>query len=472
MANEEHLTILKQGTDVWNKWRIENPEIKPDLRRAKLSRAALSKANLSEANLSGARLRNANLRKANLTKADLRKANLQEADLNDAELSKLNFTGAILTGASLQGANLTEATLDKTVLSGANLTKAVLIDAKLKGAYLLGAALISADLNLAKLMYANLSRAKLNEADLTGSWLQHAIFFEANLEGANLMYAILDESNFDLATLDRANLFGAIASHATFICASLRGTNLNEADLRDTKLDRTILVKANIQDADLRGATLIKTDLRWANLTGCKIYGISAWGLKLHGAKQEDFIITPLDEPTVTADNLEVAQFIYLLLNNEKIRDVIDAITSKVVLILGRFKPERKAILDAIRNELREHKYSPVLFDFDKPASRDITETISILARMARFVIVDITEPRSVPQELMSFIPDSPSVPVQPLLLASAEEYGMFEHFKKYPWVLPIHRYKDLDDLLKSLPEKVIAPTEAKAMELQKEMTA
>jgi hypothetical protein len=33
---------------------------------------------------------------------------------------------------------------------------------------------------------------------------------------------------------------------------------------------------------------------------------------------------------------------------------VIDAITSKLVLILGRFTPERKTILDAIRDELRK----------------------------------------------------------------------------------------------------------------------
>ena len=44
-------------------------------------------------------------------------------------------------------------------------------------------------------------------------------------------------------------------------------------------------------------------------------------------------------------DDLEIAQFIYLLLNNQKIRHVIDTITSKIVLILGRFTPERKAVL-------------------------------------------------------------------------------------------------------------------------------
>jgi len=88
-----------------------------------------------------------------------------------------------------------------------------------------------------------------------------------------------------------------------------------------------------------------------------------------------------------------VAQFIYLLLNNEKIRSVIDSITSKVVVILGRFTPERKAILDAIRDELRKRDYLPALFDFEKPASKDLTGTISTLANMARFIIADLTDP-------------------------------------------------------------------------------
>jgi hypothetical protein len=128
----------------------------------------------------------------------------------------------------------------------------------------------------------------------------------------------------------------------------------------------------------------------------------------------------------VTIDNIEVAQFIYLLLHNQKIRDVIDTITSKAVLILGRFTPERKAVLDALREELRQRGYLTILFDFDKPASRDITETISLLARMARFVLADITDARGIPQELNVIVPDLPSVPVQPLLLEENSEYRMF----------------------------------------------
>ena len=101
------------------------------------------------------------------------------------------------------------------------------------------------------------------------------------------------------------------------------------------------------------------------------------------------------NEPEITVDNIEVAQFIYLMLHNQKIRDVIDTITSKAVLILGRFTDERKAVLDALRKELRKRDYLPILFDFNVPATRDITETVSLLARMARFVVADITDARA-----------------------------------------------------------------------------
>jgi hypothetical protein len=167
-------------------------------------------------------------------------------------------------------------------------------------------------------------------------------------------------------------------------------------------------------------------------------------------------------------DNLEVAQFIYLMLHSEKIRSVIDTLTSKVVLILGRFTKERKAVLDAIRDQLRKRNYLPILFDFDKPASRNITETVSTLAHMARFVIADITDARSIPQELERIVPRLTSVPVQPILLSSIDECSMFEDFKPYNWVLKIYRYNDVEDLLKSLIEKVIIPAEDKIKELQK----
>ena len=66
-------------------------------------------------------------------------------------------------------------------------------------------------------------------------------------------------------------------------------------------------------------------------------------------ATQRDLIINREGQPTITVDDRELAQFIYLLLNNARIREVIDTITSKTVLILGPFTPERKRTLNALR---------------------------------------------------------------------------------------------------------------------------
>jgi hypothetical protein len=305
------------------------------------------------------------------------------------------------------------------------------------------------------LSYADFSKANLVEAHLTSSNLMQADFNHANLRKAALSWSNLYEAN-----LCNAILSGAFLMEANFKSANLSRANLTRANLGKAYLRRADLSHANLSGANLENANLVNATLIGANLTGCRIYGISAWDLVLQDAKQADIIITRPPDPVITVDNIEMAQFIHLLIKSEKIRDVIDTITSKVVLILGRFTPKRKIVLDRIREELRRRNYLPILFDFEKPASRDITETISILAHMACFVIADISEAKSIPQELERIIPDLPSVPVQPLLQASVDEYGMFEHFKRYPWVLEVLRYEALDDLLGCLGEKIIVPAE------------
>ena len=246
------------------------------------------------------------------------------------------------------------------------------------------------------------------------------------------------------------------------------------ADLRGADLSWVILSNANLSNADLSGAKLLETDLTDADITGSRVYGVSAWDLKLGRAKQQNLVITRKEkwpgagaELEITVDNIEVAQFVYLLLHNQKIRDVIDTITSKAVLILGRFTDERKAVLDALREELRKRDYLPILFDFEKPRSRDTDETITLLARMARFVIADISDAKAVLQELRAIVPDLPSVPVQPIILAMREEPGMFDFYRNRPSFLPVHRYVSQEQLLADLGEKVIRPAELKVFDLR-----
>jgi hypothetical protein len=336
--------------------------------------------------------------------------------------------------------------------------------------------LSEANLNATDLMLANLSGADLSAAFLSRAFLPGANLSGANLGGANLSGTELNGANLSGANLSRANLSGANLYNANLTAATLGGEDgamFGGADLREAKLamanlSGADLTGANLCGADLMAATLVDTDLTGADLTGCRIYGVSAWSLKLDRSKQRNLIITHADEPEITVDYIEVAQFIYLMLNNQKVRDVIDSITSKVVLILGRFTDERKAVLDALREELRKRNYLPILFDFGVPARRNITETITLLARMARFIIADLTDPSSIPQELQAIIP-SVRVPVQPLLLESSSLYSMFKDFdpQDFHWVLPVCPYKEVESLLAMLGENVIAPAEAKAKALE-----
>ncbi len=359
-------------------------------------------------------------------------------DLADADLSGKELKGVELFRADLRRARLLNADLTAVDLTGADLTGANLEAARLEQATLIGATMANVNLTNANLMGADLTNANLSQANLA----------EVHLVGANL---------------EKARLAAAYCPAANFV-----GANLQTADLSRADLSFADLSNANLSQANLNRATLVNTNFAGANLAGCSVFGVSAWKLDLAGASQTDLIISDYREPIITVDNLEVAQFIYLLLHNEKIRQVIDTITSKVVLILGRFSPERKAILDALRTELRKRNYSPILFDFEQPVSRDLTETVSILAHLARFIIADISEAKSIPQELQRIIPDLPSVPVQPLIVRSEYEYALFEHFRRYPWVLDVCQYDSLDDLLSFLEANVITPAEEKAKELTK----
>jgi uncharacterized protein YjbI with pentapeptide repeats len=444
MANEEHLCIIKYGIEAWNNWRRNNIEIRPDL---------------AEVNLAGVDLCKAYLYSADLYQADLSEANLNMADLDGANLRGANLRGADLSRAKLYGAYLNAANMFGAILNEAILSEAVLCQADLNGAKLCGA-----DLSRANLVGANLSFANLNKANLYGAEFSKTTKLnEANLCGANLLGAHLNGVNLCGADLSRANLVGANLSFANLNKANLYGAKLNGAKLNEASLNG-----ANLCGADLSRAQLVETKLENANLNRCKIYGISAWDVKVNPeTKQSDLVITPSREPTITVDNLEIAQFIYLMLNNEKVRDVIDAMTSKVVLILGRFTEERKAVLDAMRDELRRRNLTPILFDFDKPASKDLTGTVETLARMARFIIADLTDPSSIPHELATIVPFLRTTPVILLKLIGSGGYSMFKDLKAYPWVLEIHEYKDGSSLISTLPD-VIAPADKMAVKLRK----
>lgn len=226
MANREHLKILKQGVDSWNKWVEENPEVRPDFEGAKFRGADLAWADLSWANLRGA-----DLRRVNLDFADLRGANLEGVNLRKAHLEGANFKGAKLEGACLDANWFPEWVkkgLDANgVYSGARLVESVKAGfKKLRGAHLEGAHLTGADL-----VWADLCEAYLGKADLRWAKLQ-----AANLRKANLEEAKLGEADLRGADLGGAHLGGADLEGANLSRSDIRNACLNDAETTGVRL--------------------------------------------------------------------------------------------------------------------------------------------------------------------------------------------------------------------------------------------
>jgi hypothetical protein len=242
--------------------------------------------------------------------------------------------------------------------------------------------------------------------------------------------------------------------------ANLTGAHLNEANLDG----------AHLNGANLMAAQLVETNLKSADLTGCRIYGVSAWNVKLNeGTKQQGLIITPAEESEVTVDDLEVAQFIYLLLHNEKIRRVIDTVGKKGVLLLGRFTEGRIVVLERLRDELRRRDYLPIVFNFDKPETKTFLETVRVLAGLSRFVIADVTDPQSVPAELQAAVSVA-MVPFVPIIRQEQKKpYALLESLRTEhsDRVLRAFRYSSLDALVEALDKKIIKPAEARFAKLQ-----
>jgi uncharacterized protein YjbI with pentapeptide repeats len=237
MADEAQLAILRQGVDVWNKWRENNPDVKVDL-----SEAVLDKMNLNRVNFS-----NANLIRANFTTSNLIKANIDGADLRGAILYIANLPKATLVGANLANADLIMADLSDANLSKADLSNANLSEATLSRAYLSMAKLTEADLS-----EAFLDGAQLHEAHLNGADLSEADLRKADLSGANLAFANLTHAKLKLANMTGAKCTSTIFAYTNLWAAKgLESIKHAGPSIIDT---RTLLrQKRNLPEVFLRG---------------------------------------------------------------------------------------------------------------------------------------------------------------------------------------------------------------------------
>lgn len=344
---------------------------------------------------------------------------------------------------------------------------------------------------------------KKEGVDGWNSWVNDNEKYDIDLRGISL-------SNVDLSGIDlmKANLSGARIYKSYFTNAHLNDVQLNDSIIRNTNFDSAVLTYSNfinsrinesrmvvcdLTNAQLQGAKLKNVNLSYSNLSGVDltgatlhaltVTGTNTWGIKTENTKQKGLKIEPWIEPLqefvddsgsgidniiLEVNDIEVAQLLYLLKQRDKkgksikVKSVIDALTEKIVLILGNFGVQKFAILHSMREKLASKGYVPVIFNFKSPEDRDLIETVAILAGLSRFVIADFTSQTSTPLEALLII-SGYKVPFAPIILKGKKIFGMFESLQeKYDWVLDHWEYKNKNHLMKNLQLKIIDPCEAK----------
>lgn len=248
----------------------------------------------------------------------------------------------------------------------------------------------------------------------------------------------------------------------------LRGANLSRAGMWGCSMSGSDLSDANLEGADLTWATLcrvrmLRTRVEGATFSNAWVYGAAIWDLKGTPKAEDNLSIVPEDRYFEQSDRqllrlhsggLRMAQFIssaYTALSSERpdalMSGMVDALSARVALLLGRFQAD-VSVLDRIASLLNaSFAIVPLVFDFEKPKSRDLTEAVSLWARLCSMIIVDLTSPASVPHELQEIVPALPSVPVYPIIRVGEQPYAMFEHILRYPWVRQPLSYRDSSDL-------------------------
>lgn len=383
MADTEHLAILKEGVETWNRWRAST-----------------------------------------------------------------NYGDADLSGADLSGMKLNEIEFLRTKLRGAILTR------------------------------TQLERAHLKEADLTGATLDRT-----NLKHVNAREAIFDEvvanhPNFEVSTLRGARFRRARFAGTRFHRAYLRDADLTDADfsgcwLRFARLDGACCQNTNFSGADMRHASLVKTDLRGANLTEVHVFGISAWSIETDANTRQDLIVGKREEEQeapLRAHDLHTAQLLGLMLDGDGVRAVLNSVTTKLVLILGSFAPEEKAVLDALRQCLQGHGYVGVEFDFERPTDHDYSNTVMTLAGMSRFVVADFTNAKEVRSEVKNIREEYRHLPVLPIAREDAPVPDTMLNLFTADELGQMKKYRDIDDLIRSVQASIIELAEERLRRAKEEL--
>jgi hypothetical protein len=220
-SNTQHVDILREGVESWNRWRKREPSVKPML--------------------CGLRVDNPWGFGVNMDRADLR-----NVDFRAADLPHTNFVGADLREADFTGASLRGACFDEADLRGAKFIR-VDLHAKMSAGsvdVLMATSFRNADLRNAVFHIANLSDADMSNSRLGSATMHTVIFAGAHLRNVDFANADLTAADFYQADLSGAKMCEAILHYAIFHQTILLGADFTSSRVREATFSSVDLSEA------------------------------------------------------------------------------------------------------------------------------------------------------------------------------------------------------------------------------------
>ena len=330
-------------------------------------------------------------------------------------LQDFNFNEAQMKGVSIQYAELINVGLER-----ANLRESLIIQSNITNCRF-----INTDLTQTSLAFTNVSDSKFIDCDLSRTLLFSSNYYKTEFNGSDFEHADIRSSEFEECTFGRSKLHGSNCSGSEFY-------------------------SCNMTFADFSGCVLNGAKLIGSDISNSLVYGVNAWDVEIDEETIQRNLYIDNDGPSITVDNIKIAQFLHTILSISEISNVLNTLSGKAVLILGRFSEERLSILEAIAIKLRTLDDLPIIFNFDKPVNMNTSETIRIIAGLSKFIIADLTDPKSTPYESHLIIPDI-AVPFFPIINTGQKAFAMFEDLYDYPWLLDGFEYNNKEHLIENI---------------------
>lgn len=488
MDIEDFKELLRNGVEKWNDWRKSNPNYQirlsgplptpySDYNNINFEGVHFDNCFLTNTILQYANLNNSKFRHCDLKYNDFTGSSMNNMQMTDCKITKGVFkytsgSNSDLTNSFIEEGNFDHCNFEQFVFGNTYLKKSSFIKSKLNDCRFIKSEIENSNLSLAfaentsfrKSIFnysafedANLDKVYIvdsefkntvwNDVSMKCAFITRCDFERANLSGLVLCETEISDSKCWQTDFSNCNLKNANLSFSSLSEAKMVNANLSNCDLNGTDLNGTDLTSSILRGARLTRSSMVSTILKNAILDNARVFGVNVWSIEGPIKSQNNLEVFE-DGPNLTVDEIEISQFIHLLVENSKIRNVINTISTKTVVILGRFSRQGKEIIDVLKGCIRSNELIPIVFDFERSSNRDFTETLKTITGLSRFVIADISDPKSIPLELQAIVPNF-MVPIVPLIRNDQEPFSMFVDLqRKYgTWLLDLIEYSSSKQL-------------------------